>query len=121
MVLILSLFLLGPSRLFQIPDNLITMGIGLALLGMTCQVYIVVMVVIAIQPLYSLFPGQNNRISKLFGACRQISISFAFFSAPFYASGVTSISSYETTCDSVGFIVILFMIVFLGIHLSHRE
>ena len=47
-LIVLSLFLMGPSRLFQIPDNLMIMGIGMGLLGLTCQVYRVVMTVVAI-------------------------------------------------------------------------
>ena len=118
---IISILLMGPSRLLQLPDSLITMGIGNRLLGLICQVYGVAMVLITLEPLQKRFPGQNHRISKLFGAYRQISIGFGFFFSPFYASSVTSLSSYETTCDSVALLLLLFLAVFLGVHLSQRE
>ena len=115
---VLSILLMGPSRLLQIPDNLIVMAVGTGMLGVARQVYSVSMVVHTLQPLYKMFPGQTNRISKLFAAFRQIAIAFAFFSSPFYASGVTSVSSYETTCDSVAIILLVYLTVFLGVHLS---
>ena len=48
-------------------------------------------------------------------------VGFAFFTSPFYASGMTSLFSYETTCDSVGFIAMVFLIIFGSIQLSHKE
>lgn len=111
----------GPSRLFHLPDSLVVMGVGLGILGFSCQFFGVAIVIITLEPLRKLFPDQNHRISKLYGAYRQISIGFGFFFSPFYASTVTSISSYETTCDSAAFILLIFLVIFLAIWLSHKE
>ena len=73
------------------------------------------------QALYKLFPDQSHRISKLYGAYIQTSIGIGFFVTPFYSSTVTSLFSYETTCDSVAFIILLVLIVFLAIQLTHKE
>ena len=83
--------------------------------------YGVAIVVITLERLYKKFPGQNHRISKLLGAYQQISVGFGFFLSPIYASSVTSLWSYETTCDSVALLLLLFLAVFLGVHLNHRE
>ena len=99
---------MGPSRLLHLPDSLTPMGIGNGLLGLISQVYGVAIVVITLERLYKKFPGQNHRISKLLGAYRQISVGFGFFFSPIYASSVTSLSSYETTCDSVALLLLLF-------------
>lgn len=118
---VMASLLTGPSKLLSLPDSLKIMGAGIALLGITSQVLQVTMVVNTLQPLYNMFHGQNNHISTLYGAYRQMALGFAFFSCPFFASGMTSLFSYETTCDSVAFIVAVFLVVFMGIHLSHKE
>ena len=45
----------------------------------------------------------------------------AFLSSPLYALEVTSASSYETPYDSVAIIVVVYLTVFLAIHLTHKE
>ena len=70
--------------------------------------YGVAIVVITLERLYKKFSGQKQRISKLLGAYRQNSVGFEFFFSPIYASSVTSLSSYETTCDSVALLLLLF-------------
>ena len=76
---------------------------------------------ITLERLYKKFPGQNQRISKLLVAYRQVSVGFGLFFSPIYASSVTSLSSYETTCDSVALLLVLFLVVFLFVHLSQRQ
>ena len=114
---VVAVLLMGPSKVLRIPDNLTIMGVGIGLLGVTCQLISLAMVLNTLEPLYKMFPGQNSRISKLFGAYRQVAVGLALFSSPLYASGVTSLSSYETTCDSMALIVLMFLTVFLVIHL----
>ena len=53
---ILALFLMGPSRLFRIPDSLIIMGIGMGILGLSSQVYGVVIIILILEPLQRRFP-----------------------------------------------------------------
>ena len=39
---VLAVLLMGPSLLLRIPDNLITMGVGIGMLGASRQIYMVV-------------------------------------------------------------------------------
>ena len=41
MVSVLSVLLMGPSPLFEIPDSLLVMGVGLEMLGVARQIYMV--------------------------------------------------------------------------------
>ena len=50
-----------------------------------------------------------------------MSIGSGFFFSPFYASAVARASSYEATCESVAFILLVFMVVFLAIQLCHTK
>ncbi len=107
----IALTLMGPSKLFGLPDTIYLMAAGTMLLGVSIQMLAMSTILFTREGLKLAFPTHDDSISKLIGSTRIIISGFAFTLAPFYGSTVQKFFGFGILCDSINIGFLCFLVV----------
>ena len=100
----------GPSEIFNLPNSLLIMGIGQALIGIFTAFMMIPGLPEMVESTIPLYPGQEREINDLSSGIYNSFLGFGQVIAPAYGSFVTEAIGFRMTSDIVAILCLVFAI-----------
>ena len=100
----------GPSEIFSLPNSLLIMGIGQALIGIFTAFMMIPGLPEMVESTIPLYPGQEREINDLSSGIYNSFLGFGQVIAPAYGSFVTEAIGFRMTADIVAILCLVFAI-----------
>ena len=102
----------GPSEMFSMPDSLVLMGIGQALVGIFTAFMMIPGLPEMVESMIPLYPGQERAVNDLSAGLYNAFLGFGQVVAPGYGAFMTEAVGFRWTSDVVAIICFFFALVY---------
>ena len=105
----------GPSMILELPNSLVLMGLGQALVGIFTATMMIPGLPEMVESTLPHFPGQETTVNDLSSGIFNAFLGFGQVLAPMYGSTSKKMLGFRLTCDIVALICLVFGVMYFFI------
>ena len=102
----------GPSIYLELPNSIVLMGIGQALVGIFTATMMIPGLPEMVESTLPHFPGQETVVNDLSSGIFNAFLGFGQVLAPMYGSTAKNVLGFRLTCDIVALICLVFGLIY---------